>query len=200
MSDAHLYFSIEDRWKESRGDLSDHLVAMAFDQLKEATLRLFMSLLHHHAKDSEHDYLMVSFLTALSIAPDGTRHSFDTFTPWLSAIVAVSRLLILKEAHLIRCKAIEEKVSGGLRVAAAEDAAPGILKLVEHRTSQCLLSSTPGSEATPMQFIFRLRSYGIAAKANTASPGTLTWDGLDIMYKEIRLPLQNLATLQLFRA
>ncbi|KAM6513341.1 hypothetical protein FALCPG4_015773 [Fusarium falciforme] len=115
MSDTDLYFSIEDRWKESRGDPSDHLVAKAFDQLKEATLRLFMSLLHHHAKDSEHDYLMVSFLTSLSIAPDGTRHSFDTFTPWLSAIVAVSRLLILKEAHLIRCKAIEEKVSGGLR-------------------------------------------------------------------------------------
>ncbi|KAJ4175501.1 hypothetical protein NW767_015765 [Fusarium falciforme] len=187
---------MEDHWKQSQGDLSDQLVAEIFDRLKEATLRFFMSLLHHHAKDAEHDSIMVSFLTVLSIAPDGTWHGFGIFTPWLSAIVAVSRLLLLREAHLIRCKEVDQKVANGLSIAAAQEAVPGILKLVEHRTSQCMLSSTPGSEATPMQFIFRLRSYGIAAKANSASPGSLTWDGLDIIYKGIRLPLQNLATLQ----
>ncbi|KAJ4177928.1 hypothetical protein NW767_014983 [Fusarium falciforme] len=154
-----------------------------------------MSLLHHHTKDAEHDCLMVSFLTVLSITPDGIWHGIDTFTPWLSAIVAVSRLLILKEAHLIRCKAIEQKVASGLSVSAAQEAAPGILKLVEHRTSQCLLSSTPGPEATPMQYVFRLRSYGITTKANTAAPGALYWDSLDILYKGIRLPLHNLAFL-----
>lgn len=187
---------IEDYWKQSQGDLSDQRVIETFDRLKEATLRFFMSLLCQHAKDAEHDCLMVSFLTVLSIAPDGTWHGFGILTPWLSAIVSISRLLILREAHLIRSKEVDQKVANGLSIAAAQESAPGILKLVEHRTSQCMLSSTAESEATPMQYIFRLRSYGIAANANSASPGSLTWDGLDIIYKGIRLPLQNLSTLQ----
>ncbi|KAF5227344.1 hypothetical protein FAUST_11839 [Fusarium austroamericanum] len=136
---------------------------------------------------------MVSFLSVLSIAPDGSWHSYDTFTPWLSGLIAISRLFILREAYLIRWNVIGKAVDGGLSVEEAELQAPGILSLVERRMSQCMLSSTPGAEATPMQYVLRLRSYGIAAKGNTAAPGFISWDNLDLIFKGIRLPLPNLA-------
>ena len=54
---------------------------------------------------------------------------------------------ILREAHLIRKNAVEVKVAGGLSTEKTEIIAPGILNLLERRTSQCMLSSTPGADA-----------------------------------------------------
>ncbi|KAF5658013.1 DNA helicase [Fusarium heterosporum] len=186
---------LEERWKLTQGQLSDPMLTQLMEDLKHETLRLFMTILRQHTKDSEHESIMVSFLSVLSIAPDGSWHQYDTFTPWLSGLVAISRLLILREAHLIRWKAIEAAVTSGLSVEEAESHAPGILNLVERRTSQCMLSSTPGAETGPMQYILRLRSYGIAAKSNTASPGFISWDNLDLLYEGNRLPLPHLAQL-----
>ncbi|KAM0348436.1 hypothetical protein ACHAP4_010951 [Fusarium culmorum] len=165
------------------------------EDLKLEALRLFMTILCQQTKDSEHESIMVSFLSVLSIAPDGSWYSYDTFTPWLSGLIAISRLFVLREAHLIRWNAIEEAIDRGLSTEDAELQAPGIFSLVEHRTSQCMLSSTPGAEATPMQYVLRLRSYGIAAKGNTAAPGFISWDNLDLIFKGIRLPLPNLVQL-----
>ncbi|KAF9773362.1 hypothetical protein IL306_008850 [Fusarium sp. DS 682] len=186
---------VEERWHVARGQLSDRILTQLLEDLKLEALRLFMAILRQQTKDSEHESIMVSFLSVLSIAPDGSWYSYDTFTPWLSGLVAISRLFILREAHLIRWNAIEAGVAGGLSTEEAELNAPGILSLVERRTSQCLLSSTPGAEATPMQYVLRLRSYGIAAKSNTAAPGFISWDNLDLLYKGIRLPLPNLSQL-----
>ena len=186
---------LEERWKVAQGQLSDRVVTRLLEDLKQETLMLFMSILRQQTKDSEHESIMVSFLSVLSIAPDGSWHQYDTFTPWLSGLISISRLFILREAHLIRWNAIEAGIASGLSTEEAELNAPGILSLVERRTSQCMLSSTPGAEATPMQYILRLRSYGIATKSNTAAPGYISWDGLDLLYKGIRLPLPNLAQL-----
>jgi hypothetical protein len=186
---------LEERWKVARGQLSDRIFTQLIEDLKHETLRLFMTILRQQTKDSEHESIMVSFLSVLSIAPDGSWHQYDAFTPWLSGLVAISRLFILREAHLIRWNAIEAAVTSGRSTEEAELNAPGILSLVERRTSQCMLSSTPGAEATPMQYVLRLRSYGIAAKSNTASPGYISWDNLDLLYKGNRLPLPHLAQL-----
>ncbi|KAM0540020.1 hypothetical protein ACHAPJ_013628, partial [Fusarium lateritium] len=186
---------LEEQWKAARGQLSDRILSQLMEDLKHETLRLFMTILRQQTKDSEHDSIMVSFISVLSIAPDGSWYQYDACTPWLSGLVAISRLLILREAHLIRWNAVEAGVSSGLSTEEAKLNAPGILSLVERRTSQCMLSSTPGAEATPMQYVLRLRSYGIAAKSNTAAPGYISWDGLDLLFKGIRLPLPNLGQL-----
>ncbi|KAH6970336.1 hypothetical protein DER45DRAFT_79955 [Fusarium avenaceum] len=94
-----------------------------------------MTILRQQTKDSEHESIMVSFLSVLSIAPDGSWHQYDAFTPWLSGLVAISRLFILREAHLIRWNAIEAAVTSGSSAEEAELNAPGILSLVERRTS-----------------------------------------------------------------
>ncbi|KAF5227225.1 hypothetical protein FAUST_11914, partial [Fusarium austroamericanum] len=105
---------LEDQWKAARGQLPDRVLAQLMERLKRETLRLFMTILRQQTKDSEHESIMVSFLCVLSIAPDGSWYSYDTVTPWLSGLVSISRLLILREAHLIRWNAIEAGVASGL--------------------------------------------------------------------------------------
>ncbi|KAF5227224.1 hypothetical protein FAUST_11915, partial [Fusarium austroamericanum] len=102
---------LEDQWKAARGQLPDRVLAQLMEGLKRETLRLFMTILRQQTKDSEHKSIIVSFLYVLSIAPDGSWYSYDTVTPWLSGLVSISRLLILREAHLIRWNAIEAGVA-----------------------------------------------------------------------------------------
>ena len=93
---------LEDQWKAARGQLPDRVLAQLMEGLKRETLRLFMTILRQQTKDCEHESIVVSFLSVLSIAPDGSWHSYDTVTPWLSGLVSISCLLILREAYLIR--------------------------------------------------------------------------------------------------
>nr|CEG05029.1 unnamed protein product [Fusarium clavum] len=183
----------QDQWAEVQGQLSDPKLKQLLETLKDKTLHFLIHILRQKTKDSEHESIMVSFLCVLSIAPDGSWHQYDAYTPWLSALVSVYRLLILKEAHLIRCKDINKKVSSGISKEDAEARSPGILSLVEARTRECMLRSMPGAEARPMQFVLRLRSYGMAAKANTAAPGFVSWDNLDLIYRGTRVTLPSLA-------
>ncbi|KAL6351699.1 hypothetical protein LRP88_15016 [Fusarium phalaenopsidis] len=135
---------------------------------------------------------MVSFLTVLSISPDGSWLGFETFTPFLSALVSISRLLILREVARKRDKAIQQHAELGSSLLEAREASPGYFELVQQLVTRCMLNSPAGADTTPMQFILRLRSYGIAAKANTAQPGYISWEGETILYRGNRLSLPSL--------
>lgn len=184
-----------DQWMAVKGDLSDQIMADPMEKLKDATLSLFIAILSQPIKDSEHDSIMVSFLAVLSIAPDGSWHSFDTFTPWLSGIISISRLLILKEAHRIRQSEIKANIELGSSLEDAARVATGIPRHVQKLTGSLLVNDTPRSESMPMQYVFRLRSYGITAKSNTASPGLISWKGSDLFFKGTQLSLSSLAIL-----
>ncbi|KAJ4129428.1 hypothetical protein NW765_016300 [Fusarium oxysporum] len=60
---------LEEQWKVAQGQLSDRILAQLLEDLKRETLRLFMTILRQQTKDSEHESIMVSFLSVLSIAP-----------------------------------------------------------------------------------------------------------------------------------
>ncbi|KAH7242834.1 hypothetical protein B0J15DRAFT_371399, partial [Fusarium solani] len=162
---------LEEAWLLAKGNFSSHKVIELYKGVKERTLALFISILDHQTKDSEFDSVMVSFLTVLSISPDGSWLGFETFTPFLSALVSISRLLILREAARKRDKAIQQHAELGSSLLEAREASPGYFELVQELVTRCMLNSPAGADTTPMQFILRLRSYGIAAKANTAQPG-----------------------------
>ena len=65
----------------------------SLEAIGEATLELFIAILDHYTKNSEYDSILISFLTILSLRADGTWESYLGFTPKLSAILAISRLL-----------------------------------------------------------------------------------------------------------
>ncbi|KAH7228392.1 hypothetical protein B0J15DRAFT_375969, partial [Fusarium solani] len=97
----------EDIWLRKKGDPSDQDVLDAFEQLKHRILRLFIAVLNHTTKNSEFESVIVSFIQGLNITPDGSWHSFETFTPFLAALIGISRLLILKAAHQKQKQVVE---------------------------------------------------------------------------------------------
>ncbi|TKW60305.1 MAG: DUF3505 domain-containing protein [Blastochloris viridis] len=183
---------LEEAWLLAKGNFSSYKVIELYKGAKEKTLALFISILDHQTKDSEFNSVMVSFLTVLSISPNGSWLSFETFTPFLSALVSISRLLILREVARKRDKAIQQHIELGRSLLEAREASPGYFELVQQLVTRCMLNSPAGADTTPMQFILRLRSYGIAAKANTAQPGYISWEGETILYRGNRLSLPSL--------
>jgi superfamily II DNA helicase RecQ len=184
-----------ERWSAVKGDLSDQTMAEPMEKLKEATLSLFIALLGQPIKDSEHDSILVSFLAVLSVAPDGSWHGFETFTPWLSGIVSISRLFILREAYRIRQSEINANIELGSSLEKAMTVSTGIPRHVQKLTARLLVNDTPRCESMPMQYVFRLCNYGMTAKSNTASPGLISWKGSDLFFKGTQLSLSSLAIL-----
>ncbi|WKT53675.1 hypothetical protein QSH57_004259 [Fusarium oxysporum f. sp. vasinfectum] len=180
---------LTDAWKENGGDPEAPEVVRLLDLLETAVLELYISVLDHFTKDTEYDSVLVSFLTVLSVRADGTWEGYEGFTPKLSAIMAISRLCIMKYAVDQRAKAIKQKMQQGQSPEEAEENSPSHFALISEMTRRFMVGGGEGWETTPTQFIIRLRNFGMAAQNNTAAHGSVSWDKgrEELIYKGIRL-------------
>jgi hypothetical protein len=180
---------LTDAWKENGGDPEAPEVVRLLDLLETAVLELYISVLDHFTKDTEYDSVLVSFLTVLSVRADGTWEGYEGFTPKLSAIMAISRLCIIKYAVDQRAKTIKQKMQQGQSQEEAEENSPSHFALISEMTRRFMVGGGEGWETTPTQFIIRLRNFGMAAQNNTAAHGSVSWDKgrEELIYKGIRL-------------
>ncbi|WKT54486.1 Helicase superfamily 1/2, ATP-binding domain [Fusarium oxysporum f. sp. vasinfectum] len=180
---------LTDAWKENGGDPEAPEIVRLLDLLETAVLELYISVLDHFTKDTEYDSVLVSFLTVLSVRADGTWEGYEGFTPKLSAIMAISRLCIIKYAVDQRAKTIKQKMQQGQSQEEAEENSPSHFALISEMTRRFMVGGGEGWETTPTQFIIRLRNFGMAAQNNTAAHGSVSWDKgrEELIYKGIRL-------------
>ncbi|RKK19457.1 hypothetical protein BFJ66_g15721 [Fusarium oxysporum f. sp. cepae] len=180
---------LTDAWKENGGDPEAPEVVRLLDLLETAVLELYISVLDHFTKDTEYDSVLVSFLTVLSVRADGMWEGYKGFTPKLSAIMAISRLCIIKYAVDQRAKTIKQKMQQGQSQEEAEENSPSHFALISEMTRRFMVGGGEGWETTPTQFIIRLRNFGMAAQNNTAAHGLVSWDKgrEELIYKGIRL-------------
>jgi tellurite resistance protein TehA-like permease len=101
-------------------------MAELIEKLKEAILSLFIALLGQPIKDLKHNSILVSFLTVLSITPNGSWYSFKIFIPWLLGIISISCLFILREAYRIRQSKINTNIKLGSSLEKAITISTGI--------------------------------------------------------------------------
>ncbi|KAK1633201.1 hypothetical protein BDP81DRAFT_452314 [Colletotrichum phormii] len=167
---------LAEAWNEGGRDPDAPGIAGLLDGLETAVLELYISVLDHFTKDSEYDSVLVSFLTVLSIRADGAWEGYGGFTPKLSAIMAISRLCIVKHAVDQRAKAVKQKMRQGQSQEEAEDNSPSHFALISDMTRRFMVGGGEGWETTPTQFIIRLRNFGIAIQNNTAMHGSVCWD------------------------
>ncbi|KLP03469.1 Uncharacterized protein Y057_10530 [Fusarium fujikuroi] len=180
---------LTDAWKENGGDPEAPEIVRLLDLRETAVLELYISVLDHFTKDTEYDSVLVSFLTVLSVRADGTWEGYAGFTPKLSAIMAISRLCIIKYAVDQRAKTIKQKIQQGQSQEEAEENSPSHFALISEMTRRFMVGGGEGWETTPTQFIIRLRNFGMAAQNNTAAHGSVSWDKgrEELIYKGIRL-------------
>jgi hypothetical protein len=151
-------------------------------QLEDAALAFYISVLDHFTKVTEYDSILVSFLTVLSIRDDKTWETFANFTPKLSAIMAVSRVFLIKYTVDKRALYVQQRVDQGQTRPEAEDKSPGHFEIMSEMTRRFLVGGAEGWDTTPTQFIIRLRNYGMAASGQQAMPGSVSWDNENATY------------------
>lgn len=182
---------LTDAWEEYKEDRQAEPVARLLTALEDNILELCISILDHLTKDTEYNSILVSFLTVLSIRPDDTWEGYSNFTPKLSAIMAISRLLVVKYAVDQRAKLIQRKRQWGQSQEEAEESSPSHFELVSNITRRFMVGGGEGIQTIPIQFIVRLRNYGMAAHNNTATRGSVSWDKEDIVFKGSRINILN---------
>ncbi|KAJ0127365.1 hypothetical protein HZ326_29530 [Fusarium oxysporum f. sp. albedinis] len=155
--------------------------------LENAALVFYISVLDHFTKTTEYDSILVSFLTVLSIRDDKTWENYANFTPKLSAIMAISRVFLVKHTVDKRALYIQQRVEQGQTRQEAEEKSPGHFEIMSEMTRRFLVGGAEGWDTTPTQFIIRLRNYGMAAGGQEAMPGSVSWDNEDAIYKGIRI-------------
>jgi superfamily II DNA helicase RecQ len=164
--------------------------------LDKHTLELFLLVIGHPTIHTEHESVLVSFLTVLSIRRDKSWESYANFTPKLSAIMAITRLFILKHAFDARQESIIQHKKDHPRASQeeAEEKAISIIDRVETIVEGYMVPGTEAWKRGPIQFIVRLRNYGMSMQSNTAVAGAVTWDKEDILFKGIRLSVFDVHT------
>ncbi|RYC77865.1 hypothetical protein BFJ63_vAg19261 [Fusarium oxysporum f. sp. narcissi] len=155
--------------------------------LENAALAFYISVLDHFTKTTEYDSILVSFLTVLSIRDDKTWENYANFTPKLSAIMAISRVFLVKHTVDKRALYIKQRVEQGQTRQEAEEKSPGHFEIMSDMTRRFLVGGAEGWDTTPTQFIIRLRNYGKAASGQQAMPSSVSWDNEDAIYKGIRI-------------
>ncbi|KAL9567428.1 hypothetical protein ACKAV7_008378 [Fusarium commune] len=142
-----------------------------YELLENAALASYISVLHQFTKAIECDNMLVSILTVLGIRDDKTWESFANFTPKLSAILAISRVFLVKYTADKKALYIQLRVEKGKSRHEVEETSVGHLEIMSMMTRRPFIGGVEGWDTTPTQFIIRLRIYGMAASGQQEMPG-----------------------------
>ncbi|EXK77360.1 hypothetical protein FOQG_17929 [Fusarium oxysporum f. sp. raphani 54005] len=133
--------------------------------LENTALTFYISVLNHFTKATKYDSILVSFLTVLSIRDNKTWENYANFTPKLSAIMAISRVFLVKYIVDKRALYIQQRVEQGQTRQEAKEKSLGHFEIMSEMTRRFLVGGAEGWDTTPTQFIIRLCNYGMAASS-----------------------------------
>jgi len=165
------------------------------EAIEDACSMFWIAMFDHELKDSEFDSGIMSGLAVLGIdTQTGTWKSALTYTPILSAIVAVMRALVVYRAWKIRQKSIQEGVSEGLSPEEAADQARSVVEGVDRLTERFMTLREFGGRISPMDRILRTRTYGLKIRMTTKAGGTVAWEGDRVLVIKIRFGIDDIRT------
>jgi hypothetical protein len=125
-----------------------------------------VELLDHRlggGQDQEFENAIISGLAVMGIRPDGGWETARSFTPKLSGMIKLARMLVAQQAW-------EQ---------AQQTHTPGdYLEELEPMMQQFMTTHGP----TPMKWMFDTRSYGLKIQYTTTAEGSIRWNGDEITY------------------
>jgi RecQ family ATP-dependent DNA helicase len=194
-----VWTSIEElvQWKEEQGqDLGDEeeesdeeIEWMA--RIQRKILRLWIELLNQPLQDHEYKSVIISGLAVLGIRQDNGWLGAEDYTPKLSAVIKLARLMVVQEAYEERREAIKHYQNRGLSVEGAGKAASSHYYLTRSLVHAFMTMAHDGNDPTPMQWLYRSRSYGFKIRYTTTAEGKVQWIGDDILYSNMRFSMNQ---------
>ena len=170
------------------------------DQLSDVIVRFWVSILDHDIKDRASRNALISALAVMGIDEAGGWKSPLTYTPILSAVVTVSKMIVLYQAYLRRNKDIERITRERLnqdfdeetaKRMACEDA-PAHFDLVQVMAHRFMGLTSHGGRPSPMDSILHLRTYGLTIRYDTTEAGQVDWHGERVLFGDIEFTMSAL--------
>jgi hypothetical protein len=160
------------------------------DELEQSILELIIALLDHKVKDDEYTNAFYSGLAILGIDQEQGWRTALVYTPRLSAVVTVARMLVLYRAHCQRREDIGRRQERYKESKAmAEARATSHFDRVQAMVDRFMTIVSHGGQPRPMDAILRLRAYGKAIRANTNADGVVDWQGDTLLYGHVSLSM-----------
>jgi len=142
-------------------------------RIQREILRLCIELLNHPLKDNEYKSAMISGLAVLGIRDDDGWLDADDYTPKYLAVIKLARLIVVQEGYEQQQEAIKRLEERGLTTDEACEQATSYFYFIRRLTHQFMTMAYDGKDPTPMQWIFKSRSYGFKIRYTTTAEGCI---------------------------
>jgi hypothetical protein len=97
----------------------------------------------------------------------------EDYTPKYSAVIKLARLMVVQEGYKQQQEAIKQLEERGLTADEASEEACSYFYFIRRLTHQFMTMSHNGQDPTPMQWIFKSRSYGFEIRYTTTAEGCI---------------------------
>ena len=177
-------------WKDEQpetedGDESGEEIEF-MGRIQREILELCIALLNHPLKDNEYKSAIISGLAVLGIRDDDGWLDAEDYTPKYSAVIKLARLMVVQKAYEEREAAIKQLEERQLTADEARERATSYYYFIRRLTHQFMTMAHDGKDPTPMQWIFKSRSYGFKIRYTTTAEGCIQWIGDNVLYQQLR--------------
>ncbi|KFY83127.1 hypothetical protein V500_10159, partial [Pseudogymnoascus sp. VKM F-4518 (FW-2643)] len=185
----------EGEWEESDEEIK------RMKKVQRDVLRFCIDLLDHPLQDREYESAMISGLAVLGLRDDEGWLDAEDYTPKYSAAIKLAQLMVVQEAYERKEEAMEllqERYSTqqqGISQDESRRETSSYYHLISRMVKKFMTMSPGDRDPTPMQWIFRARSYGFKIRYTTTAEGCIQWVGDTILYQQIRFDMAEVKTM-----
>jgi superfamily II DNA helicase RecQ len=184
--------------RETDGDESDEEIEQ-MKKVQRNVLRFCVDLLDHPLQDNEYESAMISGLAVLGMRDDEGWLDAEDYTPKYSAAIKLARLMVVQEAYEKKEEAMQALQARNqereIGEAECRRRTSSYYHLISRMVRKFMVMSPGDRDPTPMQWIFRARSYGFKIRYTTTAEGCIQWVGDTILYQQIRFNMAEVRTM-----
>lgn len=147
----------------------------------------------HELGDSEYDSAIISGIAVLGLDTDNKGWApAESFTLRLSAIVTITRAMVVYTAYSHRQKTIRRCIADGLSEEVAKEEAPSVFDTVRDLVQRFMTLVSYGGKPSPMDRILHMRTYGMKIRYTTKGEGRISWQGDRICVDKISFTMDDI--------
>lgn len=193
-TDALLYLKRLCRNQVSEDTPADVQQEDTAKQIEHACMAFWLAMLDHDIGDSEHTNGIISALAVLAIDERNKGWKPATlYTPILSAIITISRSMVVYKAYDNRNAIVKRLMRTELMSEAqARQATPSIFDQVQEMSNKFMMLADKDHKPTPMDWMLHIRTLGMRIRYTTNAPGTVEWQGNEITIGQASFRLADL--------
>lgn len=132
-----------------------------------------IGLLGHPLQDNEYKSAIISGLAVLGIRDDDGWLDVEDYTLKYSAVIKLTRLMVVQEGYKQRQEAIKQLEERGSTADEAREEARSYFYFIRRLTHQFMTMAHSGQDPMPMQWIFKSWSYRFKIRYTTTAEGCI---------------------------